>query len=107
MTANPYWPEISAQIPADSHWQYHPDIVARVFMIKVASLIADIKEREIFGKVAAIVWRIEWQLRGMPHLHLLVILCDHIQEFVIDAFVCAEIPNPDFGPSIICISLQT
>jgi hypothetical protein len=67
-------------------------------MIKVASLIADIKEREIFGKVAAIVCPIEWQLRGMPHLHLLVIMCDHIQEFVIDAFVCAEIPNPDLDP---------
>jgi len=98
MTANPNWDEIQDQIPSNSHWQDHPDIIARVFMIKVASLISDIKERGIFGEVAAIVWRIEWQLRGLPHLHLLVILRNHIQEFNIDAFVCAEIPNPALDP---------
>jgi hypothetical protein len=99
MTANPYWPEISAQIPADSHWQYHPDIVARVFMIKVESLVSDIREKEIFGPVAAIVWRVEWQKRGLPHLHLLVILQTHITTTdQIDAVVSAEIPNPDTHP---------
>ena len=98
MTANPNWDEIHEQLPPGALWQDHPDIVARVFMIKVGSLISDIKERRIFGEVSAIVWRIEWQLRGMPHLHLLVILQDHIQEFNIDAFVCAEIPNPETDP---------
>jgi hypothetical protein len=79
MTANPNWEDIQQQIPANSHWMHHPDIVARVFMLKVASLIADIKDRQIFGEVAAIVWRIEWQKRGLPHLHLLVILRNHIR----------------------------
>jgi hypothetical protein len=79
MTANPNWEDIQQHIPANSHWMHHPDIVARVFMLKVASLIADIKDRQIFGEVAAIVWRIEWQKRGLPHLHLLVILRNHIR----------------------------
>jgi hypothetical protein len=100
MTANPNWEEIHCQIPQHSDWQNHPDIVARVFMIKVASLVSDIKERHIFGPAAAIVWRIEWQKRGLPHLHLLVILCNHIRCVDIDSFVCAEIPNPDLDPEL-------
>ena len=67
-------------------------------MIKVDSLMSDIKQREIFGPVAAIVWRVEWQKRGLPHLHMLVILRNHIRESDIDAYVCAEIPNPDLDP---------
>ena len=98
MTANPNWDEIQQLIPQNSHWQNHPDIIARVFMLKVAALISDIKTREIFGPISAIVWRVEWQKRGLPHLHLLVILRNHIRESDIDAFVCAEIPNPDLDP---------
>ena len=98
MTANPNWDEIQEQIPVNSHWQHHPDIIARVFMLKVTELVADIKTREIFGPVSAIVWRVEWQKRGLPHLHLLVILRTHIRESDIDAFVCAEIPNPELDP---------
>jgi hypothetical protein len=98
MTANPNWDEIQQEIPQNSHWQHHPDIIARVFMIKVCSLMSDIKQREIFGPIAAIVWRVEWQKRGLPHLHLLVILRNHIRASDIDLFVCAEIPNPESDP---------
>lgn len=100
MTANPYWPEIQENIPNGSHWLDFPDIVDRVFMIKVANLIADIREREIFGPVAAIVWRIEWQKRGAPHLHMLVILKTHVEEKDIDDIISAEIPDPDADPML-------
>jgi hypothetical protein len=99
MTANPCWPEITSHVPCNSHWQFHPDIVARVFMIKVESLISDIRNKEIFGPVAAVVWRVEWQKRGLPHLHLLVILKTHITTVAqVDAVVSAEIPNPETHP---------
>jgi hypothetical protein len=107
MTANPYWPEITAQIPIGSHWQFHPDIVARVFMIKVDSLIDDIRGKKIFGDVAAIVWRVEWQKRGLPHLHLLVILKDHIHTAAqIDLIVSAEIPDSDTNPMLFGLVTQ-
>ncbi|ETW84686.1 hypothetical protein HETIRDRAFT_314300, partial [Heterobasidion irregulare TC 32-1] len=64
MTANPNWPEIteellkydggSTQQPSD-----RPDLVARVFALKMKALIKDIKEG-LFGKVAGMVYTIEF-----------------------------------------------
>jgi hypothetical protein len=64
MTCNPHWGEITAAIPSNSHWRHHPDIVARVFMMKFASVLAEITVSQIFGPVLAFVWRIEWQVRA-------------------------------------------
>ncbi len=51
MTANPMWPEITSALPAGSHWQHHPDIVARVFMMKLSAMLDFIVKKEIFGEV--------------------------------------------------------
>lgn len=64
MTCNPHWPEIRNAVPAHSHWKHHPDIVSRVFMLKLKALLQDIVKAEIFGPVRAYVYRIEWQARG-------------------------------------------
>jgi len=62
MTCNPCWSEITAAIPVGSHWRHHPDIVARVFMMKFYAMLQEITVSEIFGPVLAFVWRIEWQV---------------------------------------------
>ena len=62
ITCNPCWPEISCAIPAGSHWRFHPDIVARVFMLKFKAMLQEITVSEIFGPVQAFVWRVEWQV---------------------------------------------
>lgn len=62
ITCNPCWPEISRAIPAGSHWRFHPDIVGRVFMLKFQSILQEITVSEIFGRVLAFVWRVEWQV---------------------------------------------
>ncbi|ETW86527.1 hypothetical protein HETIRDRAFT_307199 [Heterobasidion irregulare TC 32-1] len=64
MTVNPNWPEITEQLlkydggstqqPFD-----RPDLVARVFALKMKALIKDIKEG-LFGKVAGMVYTIEF-----------------------------------------------
>jgi DNA replication protein DnaC len=101
MTCNPAWSEITLALPAGSSWAEHPDIVARVFMIKVACLFDDIRNKQIFGPVAAIVYRIEWQSRGLPHMHMLVILESHINSVAdIDNIVSAEVPDPDEHPML-------
>jgi hypothetical protein len=64
MTCNPRWPEIRSALPQGSHWRHHMDLVERVFMLKVRSLIRDIKKSQIFGPVDAYVYRVEWQARG-------------------------------------------
>ena len=50
------------------------------------------------GKEIAYVYTIEFQKRGLPHAHILIVLesedkfCD---SGIIDRFVCAEIPPAD------------
>ena len=52
------------QNPAD-----RPDIVARVFRLKVLKLLEMLKCEMIFGKVQAWLYSIKWQKRGLPHCH--------------------------------------
>ena len=71
-TCNPQWPEILAalqpgQIPAD-----RPDIVARVFKLKLEEFLDDIAKGEIFGELAARMHVVEFQKRGLPHVHILL-----------------------------------
>lgn len=68
-TCNPKWIEIQREIPPGHTYQDHPDIVARVFWLKFKALMDDIVKHKIFGPVQAFVWRIEWQARGLPHVH--------------------------------------
>jgi hypothetical protein len=103
-TCNPKWPEIQREIPGGSSARDHPDIVARVFWIKFKSMMEDIVEHQIFGEVLGFVWRIEWQLRGLPHAHLLIILKKAIRSTLdIDAIVSAEIPDPAVFPELFSI----
>jgi hypothetical protein len=102
-TCNPKWPEITAALP-NGDYKDHPDIVARVFWLKFQAMMKDIVELKIFGSVQAFVWRIEWQARGMPHVHLLVILETPISTIrQIDAVISAEIPDPAVHPELYSI----
>ncbi len=51
-------------------WEDQPDIVAKVFQLKKEALLEEIKKGGIFGKVRAMVHTIEFQKRGLPHMHL-------------------------------------
>lgn len=50
-----------------------PDITARVFHQKSQALIKDI-QAGVLGRVSAFVYTIEYQKRGLPHMHALIIL---------------------------------
>ncbi len=60
----------------------------------------DIKDG-VLGNVFAIIWVIEFQKRGLPHLHILLIL-DEVSKLRIaedyDSMVSAEISNPICHP---------
>ena len=73
-TRNPTWPEITAELSPGEGAHLRPDIVARVFHAKLKALIDDIVKLKIFGKVAAVIYTIEFQKRGLPHAHILVSL---------------------------------
>jgi hypothetical protein len=75
MTCNPEWPEIAdacAQAGC-SRWD-RPDIVSRVFKIKLDALMTDITRRHVLGEVAAHLCVVEFQKRGLPHAHILLIM---------------------------------
>jgi Helitron helicase-like domain at N-terminus len=53
-----------------------PDIVARVFHVKQRQLLEEVRGNGnhlgCFGRCMAVTWTIEYQKRGLPHMHLLV-----------------------------------
>jgi hypothetical protein len=70
--ANTSWPEIVNAINGKP-WQTRPDIVNRVFKLKLNEFIKDIKSGSLFGtKAVYIQGVVEFQLRGVPHAHILV-----------------------------------
>jgi hypothetical protein len=102
MTASPNWKEIkSALLPGQTATD-RPDLVARVFREKVRVLLKHIKNGA-FGKYAGVVYTIEFQKRGLPHIHILIFLKPEArlkQAEEIDHIVSAQIPDPATHPKL-------
>ena len=102
-TTNPEWKEIMENLPENQTAHDRPDLVARVFELKKKELIADLYDRGVLGREVAHVHTVEFQKRGLPHLHLLIILSEqdalkNSDDF--DAVTCAEIPNKATNPHL-------
>jgi hypothetical protein len=96
-TANPSWDEIQQALPDGVSAADRPDIVARVFQMKKNELIREIKDKKLFGKCFGRFYSIEYQKRGLPHMHLVLFLEDRdrfLDATHIDQIVSAEIPDP-------------
>lgn len=95
MTANPRWEEITKSLLPNQQPTDRPDIVNRVFYLKVKHLLHLIRTKEVFGPTKAIIWVIEFQKRGLPHVHMLVTLQKKLRTTDdIDNVIRAEIPDP-------------
>jgi hypothetical protein len=102
VTCNPNWDEIKNEIEGVENSQ-KLTIIARVFNIKLKSILDDILKKKIFGNVKANMYVIEFQKRGLPHAHILIILCDESKPYNADDFdsiVSAEIPDPIKYPAL-------
>ncbi|KAH1254932.1 ATP-dependent DNA helicase PIF1 [Glycine max] len=104
LTCNPAWPEIQRQV-AKSNLTAHdcPDVVSRVFKMKLNQLMHDLKSGHVFGPILAFVYTIEWQKRGLSHAHILIFLhpsnkYPNLED--IDNIISAEIPNKDTDPEL-------
>jgi len=100
-TCNSKWPEITATILEGQHPNDRPDIIVRVFHMKLQELLHDIRSGSIFGPIVAILYSIEFQKRGLPHVHILVWLDKNGNEItpeMIDKWISAEIPDPSEDP---------
>ncbi|XP_074265962.1 uncharacterized protein LOC141588417 [Silene latifolia] len=91
-------PEIKAELSPGEEAHNRPDLVARVFHAKLTMLRKQIKEKQIFGEVAAMINVVEFQKRGLPHAHFLIILKPAYKITApekFDRYVSAEIPTND------------
>ena len=105
MTCNPAWPEIQAACAHSNQKAIdRPDITARVFALKLQELRDDLYKKHVLGRAIAYLDVIEFQKRGLPHAHILLILSsadslltsDTVDDVATAAFPIA--PTPDvFG----------
>ncbi|KAF7350019.1 ATP-dependent DNA helicase [Mycena venus] len=101
VTANPQWPEITRALFRGQTSYDRPELVARVFELKKRLIIKEIHEDGVFGECAAYVYTIEFQKRGLPHMHMLIFL-KHPWKLLspddIDSIISAKWPNPETQP---------
>ncbi|XP_070030070.1 uncharacterized protein [Nicotiana sylvestris] len=109
MTCNPSWTEIKEHlIPTDESHNRH-DLISRVFREKIEEFEKDILKRNIFGKVAAFMYTIEFQKRGLPHAHFLIILTNEYKILTPEAYdniISAEIPDENAEPDLHSLVLK-
>ncbi|GAA0147726.1 hypothetical protein LIER_36573 [Lithospermum erythrorhizon] len=101
MTCNPNWLEIKERLQPGKEAYNRPDLLARVFKAKLNILNEKIMSGEIFGEVASVVHVIEFQKRGLPHTHFLIILkptFKYLSPEAYDQIVCAELPYQRTNP---------
>ena len=109
MTCNPMWKEIQDCLQFKEKAQDRPDLLSRVFRAKFEMLKAELLDRKIFGEVAACVYVIEFQKRGFPHAHLLLILKPQFKLLnpeSYDRIVSAELPDPKQFPHLYSLVLK-
>ena len=79
-----------------------PDIVTCVFYAKQQALLKKIRDG-YYGEVAGFVYTIEFQKRGLPHMHLLIFLeeQDKIRTMEqVDTIISTQLPDPNVHPQL-------
>nr|XP_051201884.1 uncharacterized protein LOC127315434 [Lolium perenne] len=103
MTCNPNWQEILDDLYPGQTPQDRPDLVARVFRAKLETMKEMLLKNHILGVVKAHVYVVEFQKRGLPHAHFLLIM-DSTYKLVVpeqyDQVISAELPDKNKYPDL-------
>ena len=97
MTCNPRWPEITVELREGQSPEDRPEVTARVFRQKLTTLLDLLIKGAVLGTVVAHLATVEFQKRGLPHSHILLIMADKDRLTTpeqVDSVICAELP-PD------------
>ncbi|KAL8121432.1 hypothetical protein AgCh_018235 [Apium graveolens] len=102
-TCNPKWVEIQEAVQSSgSHdASVRPDIVARVFKLKLDAMLNDFTKKHVLGRVLAVVYTVEFQKRGLSHAHIVLWLAAADKLLTpedIDNVISAEIPDKIADP---------
>ncbi|XP_076042080.1 uncharacterized protein LOC143025982 [Oratosquilla oratoria] len=95
-TCNPKCREVTENLQPHETAQNRPDLLARVFKQHLNELMTDIKDRHVLGVPIAAIHVIEFQKRGLPHCHMLIMLREEDKirtKEQIDNIVSAELPS--------------
>ena len=102
VSCNPNWPEIKDALLSGQTAQDRPELISRVFNMKLKVIFNDFLKENIFGKVLAYLYTIEFQKRGLPHAHILLILNRSYKPKTTadyDTIISAEIPDKNRDPN--------
>ena len=72
MTFNPMWYEIQSNLLEGETAIDRPDLVHRIFYLKVKELVNYIREKNVLGDHIAMVVVMEYQKRGLSHAHAIL-----------------------------------
>ncbi|CAK8534014.1 unnamed protein product [Lathyrus sativus] len=103
MTCNPSWIEITSELGIHQTPQDRPDLLTRIFRSKFEQLKDDVINKGVLGRVRSYMYVTEFQKRGLPHVHMLLILDtdDKLREpEEYDSVVKAEIPQHESEPEL-------
>ena len=103
MTCNPMWEEIQSNLLEGETALDRPELVHRVFDLKVKELVDDIRKKNVLGQNIAMVMVTEYQKRGLPHCHAILWNNNKTSPkdpFNIDHIVHAELPDPETHPNL-------
>ncbi|ONM39160.1 hypothetical protein ZEAMMB73_Zm00001d043823 [Zea mays] len=103
MTCNPNWDEITRELLPMQSPQDRPDLVVRIFHAKLEELKKRLTKHHILGKIRAYVYVVEFQKRGLPHVHFLLIMQRKYKLTCPDQYdhlISAEIPDKKKYPEL-------
>ena len=101
MTTNLNWPEITDNLEPGQTAYDRLDLVACVFQLKHKALMDKVCKGGVFGAVAAHVYTIEFQKRGLPHAHMAFWLKNPYKLTTVEAIdscISAWWPDPVMEP---------
>ena len=108
-TCNPKWPDLQSLLKPGQTQEYRHDLTARVFKLKLDELLKDLLEKYVLGVCVAHYYVIEFQKRGLPHAHILLIMRpeDRIHTIDdVDSVIQAYIPKQEDDPTLRAYVLQ-
>jgi hypothetical protein len=103
MTCNPNWEEIKNKLKFGQIPQHCPDLVVRVFRAKLEEMKHQLFEKDNLGMVKAYTYVVEFQKRGLPHAHFLLIMTGKYKYTCPDQYdriIFAELPNKHKYPEL-------